>query len=390
MTDTADVVVIGAGIVGCSIAYHLTQKGVRDIVVVDRRSMIGSGTTAQAAGGLRKQFSCAVNVRMVKYSQGFYQELDAETDRSLDLHISGYLLLAASEAEKGMLLRNMQTQQEQGVSDVSFVDVESIRKIAPDIRTDDLVGAAFCPSDGYLMPEGAVQAIARRAKAEGVRFLLEEEVLEIPVEQGKVTGVRTSTRKLSSRAVVNAAGPHAAEVGRLVGVKIPITPLRRNLYLVGPAERVRGPYPMVIDFKHRFSFRHEPEGVLIGGGPPNESFNFRDHTEPDLEHFARATSDFIHRIPALEQAGLIRAWAGTDGYTRDGSGIVDRLDSPEGFYCATGFCGHGVMQAPATGKVTAELIVDGRASLDISGLGLKRFLPGGTLTTEGYVIAHLE
>jgi sarcosine oxidase subunit beta len=235
-----------------------------------------------------------------------------------------------------------------------------------------------------------VREIARRAKARGVEFLLEEEVFEIPLEDGHVAGVTTNARTISSRVVVNAAGPHAAEIGRLVGVSIPITPLGRNLYLVGPAERVSGPYPMVIDFKHRFSFRHEPEGMLIGGGPPRESFNFRDHTEPDMDFFAKATPDFIYRIPRLEEGGLIRAWAGTDGYTRDGSGIIDRVESPEGFFCATGFCGHGVMQAPATGKVMAELIVDGHTSIDISGLGLKRFLPGGKLSTEGYVIAHLE
>ena len=109
-----------------------------------------------------------------------------------------------------------------------------------------------------------------------------------------------------------------------------------------------------------------------------------------MDFFAKATPDFIYRIPRLEEGGLIRAWAGTDGYTRDGSGIIDRVESPEGFFCATGFCGHGVMQAPATGKVMAELIVDGHTSIDISGLGLKRFLPGGKLSTEGYVIAHLE
>ncbi len=388
MPVTSDVVIIGGGIIGLSVVYHLAREGVRRVAVVEQRQLLGSETTSKSGGGLRKQFSLPVNIRMAIYSQKFYRELDAESDHSLDLRSYGYLLLAASEGHRDALLRNIRTQRELGVTDVQFIDVATIRTIAPDLHTEDLIGGAYCPSDGYLSPDGAAQEIARRANRLGVRFFTGERVLRIGVEKGQVAHVVTTGRTICTRTVIDTAGPHAGELARTVGVTLPIQPLRRNLFLVGPIQRMEGPYPVVLDLQHGFSARHEPEGVLIGGGDRNEPAEFHFSANPDLNYFANISPHLISRIPSLEHAALLRASAGTDGYTPDGSAIVDRLDSPAGFYCAAGFCGHGVMQAPAVGKVVAELVVTGRASIDIEGLSLKRFHSGGQLLTEGMVMAH--
>jgi sarcosine oxidase subunit beta len=386
--DTADAVVIGGGIVGLSIAYHLAEKGANHVVVVERRQMLGSGTTSKSGGGLRKQFSLPVNIRLAKYSQDFYARLDDAFEHSLDLRRHGYLLLAACEAHRTILLRNIQTQREQGVTDVVYVEADDIRLIAPDLRVEDIVGAAYCPSDGYLSPDGAAYAIAKQSRMLGVSFLTGEEVLRIGSERDQVSEVSTNMRTLSTRIIVNAAGPHAGEIARMVGVDLPIQPLRRNLFLLGPVARPAIRYPVVLDLQGGFSARHEPEGILIGGGDRNEPPHLHFSAAPDMDYFARICPQLIKRIPALEAAGLLRASAGTDGYTPDGNAIVGAMESVSGFYGAAGFCGHGVMQAPAVGKALSELIIDGYASTDIGGLSLARFNSPSRLPSEGMVMAH--
>lgn len=389
--DTADAVVIGGGIIGLNIAYHLAHKGLKRVVVIERRQMLGSGTTSKSGGGLRKQFSLPVNIKLACYSQEFYRRLDDSLEHSLDLRIYGYLLLASCDAHKAVLMRNIQTQRNLGVTDVRFVARDDIRSIAPDLSTDDIIGAAYCPSDGYLSPDGAVYAIAKQCKRLGVSFFTEEEVVSIGIDKMScICSVSTNKRSLSTRTVINAAGPHANDIARMVNVTLPIQPLRRNLFLLGPVQRPTARYPVVLDLEGGFSARHEPEGVLIGGGDRNEPPHLHFSADPDMDYFSRLCPQLISRIPALEAAGFLRASAGTDGYTPDGNAIVGKVNSVPGFSVAAGFCGHGVMQAPAVGKVLAETISDGRSSIDIEGLNFDRFSASAVLPVEGMVMAHVD
>ena len=281
--DTADVVIIGSGIVGSSVAYHLAEAGCRNVLVVEREAHQGQGSTGKSMGGVRAQFSTPVNIEMSRYSINFFARFDEVVGHPADYRPHGYLFLATSERHLEYLKANHARQQALGVNNVEFVTREDVLQMVPQLRTDDMVGGTFCPTDGFVDPHSVMMGFMLRARELGVRLWLETRVTGIDVEGGQVTGVETTRGRIATRTVVNAAGAWAAEVARMAGASLPVEPLRRQLVPTEPFAQLPERFPMVIDMSTGFHFRREglrilavdlthPASGFSGSGRPLDSF----------------------------------------------------------------------------------------------------------------------
>lgn len=385
MNWTADVVIIGGGIIGASVAFHLAERGCADTIVVEREAEQGMGSTGRATGGVRAQFATAINIRMSRYSIDFFARFEEATGHACGYEPAGYLFVATSEAELDYLKRTGERQRNEGLTNVELVGADEIARRVPGLRTDDVVGGSFCQTDGFIAPLKVLHGFTARATKRGVRVWTETEVTGIDVEGGRVAAVRTSRGRIETRAVVNASGAWAAETARLAGVELPVVPLRRQLVSARPAAPLPARLPMVIDMSDGFHFRPEARdvpaaGVLLAWPDDAETPGFKTGFDPAFAEkvFRRAR----HRAPFLSGARVnaSRCRAGLYEVTPDHHAIIGESPGVAGLFLANGFSGHGVMHSPATGRVVAELILDGRASLlDISALGLERFAAGRLL-----------
>ena len=229
MTETADVVIIGSGIVGSSVAYHLAAAGCTNVLVLEREAHQGQGSTGKSMGGVRAQFATPVNVQMSRYSIDFFAHFDETTGHPADYRPHGYLFVATSDRQLEYLKTNRERQMALGVEQVALVSRAEIVDMVPQLRADDIVGGTFCPTDGFVDPHSVMMGFMLAARARGVRLWLDTRVTGIEVEHAEVTGVLTTRGRVATRHVVNAAGPWAAEVARMAGAELPVVPLRRQL-----------------------------------------------------------------------------------------------------------------------------------------------------------------
>ena len=384
--QTAEVLIIGGGVVGSSLAYHLVRRGCRDVTVLEQGA-VGSGSSGKAAGGIRQQFSSEVCVRMSLVSLEAFRRFEAELGVDPGFDPCGYLFLTANEAEMAAFRRNVAMQRGLGV-DVRIVTPAEMRAIHPWLHVDDLVGGTFCPTDGIAGPAEVTQAYARRARALGVRVLEETRVTAIDVERARVRAVETTGGRFAPGALVVAAGAWSGAVGRLLGVEIPVRPLRREIFVSEAILEHPAGTPMVMEPRHGWYCRREGPGVLMAGGLGRPG-SFDTHVDwANLGHSAELA---LHRIPRLRDAVFSRAWAGSLDVTPDGNAILGPIPGLERAYVAAGFSGHGFMHSPATGLVMAELILDSPArTLDVTPLGLDRFARGATVPEALVTHAHLE
>ncbi len=391
MSLTADVVIIGGGVVGASIAYHLAEAGCRDVVILEREAGQGLGSTGRATGGVRAQFATSVNIRMSLYSIDFLSRFKEATGHDSGYDPAGYLFLATSERELEYLKLNRERQMSEGLTNVEMVSAAEIAQLLPQLRTTDVVGGTFCGTDGFIKPLNILRGFTERAQERGAKIWLETKVNGIEIENGRVTGVMTTRGLVSTRAVVNAAGAWAAQVARLAGVEMPVVPLRRQLVSLKPVAEMPERFPMVIDLSDGFHLRPDglaPQraGVLLAWPDPEEKPGFKTEFEPEFA--AKILPRAINRVPCLAEAEVEgeRCRAGLYEVTPDHHAIIGETPGVGGFYQANGFSGHGVMHSPATGRVVSELILEGQArSLDVSALGLERFAQG-RLLAESTVI----
>src|SRR3989441_2874074 len=228
MTETADVVIIGSGIVGSSVAYHLAQAGCTNVLVLEREAHQGKGSTGKSMGGVRAQFSTRVNIQMSKYSIDFFSRFDDVVGHPADYRAHGYLFCATNESHLGYLKANRERQNALGVTNVEWVSPEDIVKMVPQLRVDDILGGTYCPTDGFVDPHSVMMGFMLKARERGVRLWLNTKVTGIDVKQGQVSGVTTTQGQVSTPVVVNAAGAWAAEVAKLAGAQLPVEPLRRQ------------------------------------------------------------------------------------------------------------------------------------------------------------------
>ena len=399
MTETADVVIIGSGIVGSSVAYHLAQAGCSNVLVLEREAHQGKGSTGKSMGGVRAQFATPVNIQMSKYSIDFFSKFDEVVGHPGDYRAHGYLFCATNEKHLAYLKANKERQNALGVTNVEWVAAEDIVKMVPQLRVDDILGGTFCPTDGFVDPHSVMMGFMLNAREKGVRLWLDTQVTGIDVECGdlsplskaltsqrtpnassRITGVQTSRGFISTRVVVNAAGAWAAEIAKMAGAELPVEPLRRQLVPTEPFAELPQRFPMVIDMSTGFHFRREGKGILLAWNDPQETPGFK--TEFDTSFIEKILTHAASRVPVLAEAEVNprRAWAGLYEMTPDHHAIIGPAPNVEGLFFVNGFSGHGVMHSPASGRVTADLVLQGHSDLiDASQLSVNRFAEGRSL-----------
>jgi sarcosine oxidase subunit beta len=372
MEKTADVVIIGGGVIGVSIAYHLAMKRVGRIILLEK-GQLGEGSTSRCVGGIRTQFSTEINILFSLESIKTFERFEEEFGINPEFKRIGYLFLATTELEMGVFKENIKLQRKLGIP-VELLNPNEIKARWPYLRVDDILGGTFCPWDGYAGPNEVLSGFVSGAKKAGVGIYEGTEVLGILLSKGKVNGVKTKREEISTPIVVNAGGPFASVIGEMAGVKIPVKPLRRQIFITAPFHLTNQTIPLTIDFHRGWYFRREVDGLLLSGPLDSEpSFNLGI----DYEAMAETSENAIYRVPALERAHIARGWAGLYEISPDHHAILGKVPEVEGFILANGFSGHGFQHSPAVGKVIAELIVEGKpTTIDISPLSIERFEKG--------------
>ena len=374
---TAEVVIIGAGIVGSSIAYHLTAAGCKQVLVVERESAPGKGSTGKSMGGVRAQFSTPVNIQMSLYSIPFYATFDERLGYPCGYRGQGYLFCATSEKQMAYLGTNYARQVQLGLKEARLITADDIRRMFPQLRCDDIVGGSFCSSDGFVDPYSAMIGFMSWAGDHGAELWKNTVVTGIRRDALGITGLETSRGLVSTRKIVNCAGAWAAGIGKMVGLDLPIEPLRRMLVPTEPFDQFPRSAPMIIDMSNGFHFRPEGLGFLLAWNDPEETPGYKTDFDPDfVEKILTRAAD---RVPVFENLAVNpkRAWAGLYEMTPDHHPVLGPVSDVPGFFLANGFSGHGVMHAPATGKILSDLIREGRTDLvDASLLSLARFAEG--------------
>ena len=379
--ERADVVIVGGGVVGASIAYHLAAKGVTDVLVLER-DRLGSGSTSRNAGGVRMQFSTEVNVRLSQRSIPRFERFRDEIGVDPDFRQVGYLFLITTDRDAGAFERSLELWSRLGVP-ARRLDARETSRLFPELRVDDVRFATFCPKDGYLDPTSILNGYVARARERGVRFREEAPVTGIDRSSGHVSAVRTADATIACETVVDAAGAWAAQVASLVDLDLPIVPLRRHVFVTEAVPGLTHEFPLTVEMATSFYFHRESAGVLMGMADPADRAGFDDSVNWDF--LPTVVERALERVPLLEHATVKTGWAGFYEDTPDKHPILGRVDEVPGFVCAAGFSGHGVMHAPATGEAIAELIVDGRSALELTPLGYARFARGETIREHNVI-----
>ena len=371
--QTADVVIAGAGIVGSGIAYHLASRGCRDVLVLERETQQGLGSTGKSMGGVRAQFAAEVDIRMSLYSIPMFRDFERIMGAPSGYKPHGYLFMATSQRHMDALRANSQRQLALGVP-VELVTREEIVRILPQLRADDIAGGSFCPSDGFVDPYSVMNGFMARAQELGAQLWRGAEVTGIRMDSGGITGVETTRGPVSTRTLVNAAGVWGKALAAMAGVDLPIEPLRRMLAPTEPFPGLPENLPMIIDMSTGFHFRQEGLGLLLAWNDPDETPGFKpDFDPPFIEKVLTRAAD---RVPCFEELAVNRrkCWAGLYDMSPDHRAMLGPTPGVRGFYLANGFSGHGVMHSPATGKVVSDLILDGRTDLvDAGELSIERY-----------------
>ena len=369
---TADVVVVGGGVVGASAAYHLAVGGAGSVLLLERAEQLGTGSTGACAGGFRHQFSSEVNIRLSLVSVPMITGFEQEHGIPLDVSQDGYLFMVRSEASWREFLSAVELQRSLGV-EVKVLRPEEASRLIPGIETEGMVGATFGPKDGIADPSGLTLGYATAARRAGAEIRTGIEVHAIEVAGDRVAGVSTANGNVSAPVVVNAAGPWAGALAATAAVDLPLEPIPRQVVVTGPFPEVPRRRTLVIDADTTFYFHREGAGVLMGMGGHDEKPSFDTGVdEPFVADELLPTA--LRVFPPLEHADLRHRWAGLYEMTPDRHPILGQAPGVEGFFLANGFSGHGFQHAPVVGKLLAEMIIEGGAhTVDVSSLSLERF-----------------
>ena len=359
MARTANIAIIGGGVIGVSIAYHLADHGASDVVLFEREDALGKGSTGKCAGGVRLQFSDPANISMSQLSIAAFKRFRDELGCSVDYRQNGYLFLLTSQEDLDVFTRNVHSQKQMGVP-VNLLDAQEVKELAPYVVSDDLVGGTFCPEDGIANPHAIVQGYSSNAVRLGVDIKKVAEVTEIKVSRERVKSIRVDEEEWEVSWLVNAAGPWAQDVGALAGVRIPVEPIRRQYFITKPMRWIPRNFPLLIDWETGVYMHEESGGLLVGQSDQNEEIGF--NVQVDWDFLARVGEDAIARVPRLAEADIQSGVAGLYEVTPDHNAIIGPVPGFANFVCANGFSGHGMQHAPAVGIAVAELILTGAPS----------------------------
>jgi sarcosine oxidase subunit beta len=373
LPKNAEVVIIGGGVMGASTAYHLAAAGVEKVVLLERESHFGLGATGRCAGGVRYQFATEINILLSIASMQMIEQFEATTGQDPLYRPCGYLFVLTNEADLKKFEMNVQLQHSLGVQ-TDWLDGDMVRSRIPMMHFSDALGGTIFEKDGLADPNSIVMGYVNRARQLGAQLLTDVHVTGINSSKDKVSGVETTLGPIATPLVVNAAGPWAAQIGELVGIDIPITPLRRQMITTTPLPDLPDDFPFVIDFSQSLYFHREGEGLLTGMSNPDEKPGFDQSIDDAWE--LQAMEAAVQRMPMLENAGRMAGWAGLYEVTPDAHPIFGATDL-SGFYLVGGFSGHGFMHGPISGLLMKEIILDGTSkTVDVSMLDIDRFKEG--------------
>ena len=375
LPSRSEVVIVGAGVMGCSLAFHLARLGQRQVVVLDRGE-IGRGATLACAGGVRAQFSTEINIRIGMEAKRMLRGFEKETGRPADYREIGYLFLLETEEERKDFEGSVRLQQRLGVEDVRWLEPKEAAALVRGLEVADLTGAVFCPSDGLAGPSEVTFGYADAARRLGVQIREGTAVTGLLRRGDQVEGVSTADGELHSDQIVICAGPWAGQLGELDGIAIPILPSKRHVFVSGAMPAISRRTPMTIDFHTSFYFHPEGEGILFGMSDPGQAPGF--DVSVDWAFLDRIAAVARHRWPPLLEAPVKTAWAGLYELTPDSQPLVGPLPNRPGAWIAAGFSGHGFMMAPVIGKWLAEWMTRGRSTVDLSPFAPDRFRLGTT------------
>ncbi len=366
-----EVAIVGGGIIGASIAYHLAARGVKGVVVFEREEELGTGSTGKCAGGVRLQFSTASNVEMSRISIAAFKRFEDELGQAVDFKQNGYLFALTNDEQLDTFRGNAEKQKALGVP-VEVISPEEARGIVAELRIDGLVGATFCHEDGIANPHAILQGYARGAKRLGAMFLKPCEVTSMEVAAGRVVSLTAGGERFEAGTVVNAAGPWAKVVAGYAGIELPVEPVRRQYFITKPLAWIPDTFPLLIDWGTGVYMHKESGGMLVGESDVNEPPSF--HQQVDWDFLATVSEHAIARVPRLEEAEIANGVAGLYEISPDHNAILGPVPGVENFICANGFSGHGMQHAPAVGLVIAELLTEGTGrSVDLAPYGFDRF-----------------
>ena len=375
----ASVVIVGAGVMGASVAYHLAARGWTDVLMVDRSNGPGQGSTGVATGGFRAQYGTAINVRLSLLAREKFLRFRDEIGVDPGYLPAGYLWLAKTGAELDGLRAGLEVQRAEGLNEATDVGIEDVRRINPVVRSDGIIGGTFCPSDGFIAPLQVLNGYLAAALRAGARVKWQTSVTGLTRGgNGSIVGVETSRGRIATEAVVNAAGAWAAELAGYAGVSLPVTPLRRQIAATVPCSLLPPNTPMTIFVGDGFHFRVRDGRVLLlwpTPGVPGRPFD----VSVDSEWIAQVRTMACSRVPVLDQVAIDVPCcrAGLYEMSPDRHALLGPAPGCDNLFLINGSSGHGVMHAPALGQLLAEIIADGHAStLDVRALRPSRFLEG--------------
>ncbi|HEY1518899.1 MAG TPA: FAD-binding oxidoreductase [Solirubrobacteraceae bacterium] len=368
LPGSASVVIVGGGVIGTSAAFHLAEAGV-DVVLIER-AQLGSGSTSKAAGGVRTQFSDVLNIEIAKRSMAAFREFGRRPGWEIDLKQVGYLFILTRESDVEEFEQSVTLQNESGLDSV-MLTADEARALCPLIEGHDVLAAAFSPGDGHATPEGVVQGYAFAARAHGAHIRVGCDVVAIETDGDRITEVVTTDGSVRTNAVICAAGAWSRSCGAMVGVALPVIPLRRQILFTEAIEGLPAELPMTIDFESSFYFHREGPGLLMGMSDPVQAPGFNVETSedwiPGLMEVVR------RRAPRIADAGIKGGWAGLYEMTPDHNAIIGEAAGVSRFLYATGFSGHGFLQGPAVGEILRDMILGRPTFVDIAPLGVERF-----------------
>ncbi len=381
LPKTTECVIIGAGVIGTSIAYELAKKQFKDIVIIESDT-ISSGSTGRCGGGIRVQWSTPENVRLAMNSVKRFRELENEFNYDMEYEEGGYLILAHSEEELQQFKNNVIMQKDLGL-EVELLTNDDVKIIAPFLNIEMIKGATWCSTDGSINPFKLNYAYVEAARKLGVKIIQRTEVIGIKVKNDKITDVLTDKGSISTPLVINAAGGYAGTIGKMIGVDIPVKSHRHEILATEQVNRFFK--NMIMSFEYNIYFRQVKDGGIVGGQTNpgekpgtaiNSSLTFVKEMSVKLTHF----------IPQLKDIKIIRQWAGLYCMSPDAQPILGKIENIDGYIQAVGFSGHGLMLAPQTALIISSLITDRNFyDEDLKRLNINRFKEG-VITGERSVV----
>jgi sarcosine oxidase, subunit beta len=371
LPSRAEVVVVGGGVIGTSVSFHLAEAGV-DVLLLER-SALASGSTSKAAGGVRAQFTDPLNIAIGLRSLEAFERFAERPGFEIDLHRVGYLFLLDREADVGAFERSTALQHELGVPS-RFVSLDEAMALSPLAGLDGVVAATYSPSDGHAAPEAVVLGYAAGARAHGARVVTDCEVREIEVEGGEIRRVRSTRGDVDTGTVVCCAGAWSPHLARMIGFDLPVEPVWREVAYTAPVPDVPRDLAFTIDFSTGFYFHREGPGLLFGMADRDQRAGFDAPTDADW--MLRILEVAERRCPRLPDLGLAGGWKGYYEISPDHNALVGEAPGVGRFLYATGFSGHGFMQGPAIGEIVRDLVLGRQPFVDVTPLSAARFAVG--------------